>query len=38
MAIRYWERALAVNPNLASVERSIEAAHKLLHGRGRLRT
>ena len=38
MAIRYWERALAVNPNLASVERSIEAAQKLLHGRGRLRT
>jgi tetratricopeptide (TPR) repeat protein len=38
MAIRYWQRALAVNPNLTRVERSIEAAEKLLLRRGRLRT
>jgi tetratricopeptide (TPR) repeat protein len=38
MAIRYWQRALAVNPNLQSVERSIEAAGKILAGRGRLST
>ena len=36
MAILYWQRALAVNPNLLSVERSIEAAQKILAGRGRL--
>ena len=38
MAILYWRRALAVNPNLLSVERSIDAAQKMLHGRGRLST
>ena len=38
MAILYWQRALAVNPNLHSVARSIEAAEKLLARRGRLRT
>ena len=38
MAILYWQRALAVNPNLQSVARSIEAAEKILAGRGRLRT
>jgi tetratricopeptide (TPR) repeat protein len=38
MAILYWRRALAVNPNLLSVARSIEAAEKILAGRGRLRT
>lgn len=38
MAILYWQRALAVNPNLESVERSIDAAEKILAGRGRLRT
>ncbi len=38
MAILYWKRALAVNPNLDSVARSIEAAEKILVGRGRLRT
>ena len=38
MAIMYWQRALAVNPNLLSVERSIAAAEKILVGRGRLRT
>ena len=38
MAILYWQRALDVNPNLDSVARSIEAAEKMLIGRGRLRT
>lgn len=38
MAILYWQRALAVNPNLLSVARSIEAAEKILARRGRLRT
>jgi tetratricopeptide (TPR) repeat protein len=38
MAILYWQRALAVNPNLHSVARSIDAAEKLLARRGRLRT
>jgi tetratricopeptide (TPR) repeat protein len=38
MAILYWQRALEVNPNLDSVARSIEAAEKILVGRGRLRT
>lgn len=38
MAILYWQRALEVNPNLDSVARSIQAAEKILVGRGRLRT
>ena len=38
MAILYWRRALAVNPNLASVARSIDAAERILRGRGRLQT
>ena len=38
MAILYWRRALAVNPNLDSVARSIDAAERILRGRGRLQT
>lgn len=38
MAILYWRRALAVNPNLDSVARSIDAAERILQVRGRLRT
>lgn len=38
MAILYWRRALEVNPNLPSVARSIDAAERILTGRGRLRT
>ncbi len=38
MAILYWRRALAVNPNLQSVALSIEAAERLLVARGRLST
>ena len=37
-AFAVLQRALAVNPNLHSVARSIEAAEKLLARRGRLRT
>jgi tetratricopeptide (TPR) repeat protein len=29
-AIRYWKRALEVNPNMTGVEDGIEAAEKLL--------
>src|SRR5690606_25986583 len=38
MAILYWRRALAVNPNLDSVAPSIDAAERILRGRGRLQT
>lgn len=34
-AIEYWERALRVNPNLAGIERNIEAARELIAQRQR---
>ena len=37
-AIHYWERALAINPNLDGIARSVEAARRLQVGRGRLST
>lgn len=34
-AVEHWKRALAVNPNMESVERSLEAVEKLIAGRRR---
>jgi hypothetical protein len=33
-----WERALAINPNLDGIARSVEAVRRLQVGRGRLST
>ena len=37
-AIAYWERALAINPNLERIGRSVEAVRRLLAAQGRIST
>ncbi len=37
-AVNYWERALAINPNLERIERSVEAVRRLQGARGRVST
>jgi tetratricopeptide (TPR) repeat protein len=37
-AVAYWERALAINPNLERIERTVEAVRRQMAARGRVST